>query len=185
MEALSGVNFEAFRLDEGAQRLKDRLDFLNATVGKPWPDVACGDYAPEIAELARGASISRLDMRAALMRQLPWPEAAKLDELAPERLEVPSGSHPRVDYATGRPVVRVKLQECFGLAQSPTCAGVKVLFHLLSPAGRELAVTDDLVSFWDGPYQEVRKEMRGRYPKHPWPEDPWTATATARTKRKM
>lgn len=185
MDALSGLDFDAFTLDEGAQNLKDRLDFLHGQIGEPWPDVARGDFSPEIAEVAKGASISELDMRAALMRQLPWPEAAKLGELAPERLEVPSGSHPKVDYATGRPIVRVKLQECFGLAQSPTCAGVTVLFHLLSPAGRELAVTDDLRSFWDGPYQDVRKDMRGRYPKHPWPEDPWTATATARTKRRM
>ncbi|EEI16370.1 ATP-dependent helicase C-terminal domain-containing protein, partial [Corynebacterium lipophiloflavum] len=184
-EALADLDFDAFTLDEGAQQLKDRLDFLNQRIGEPWPNVEEGDYSPEIAELAKGASISRLDMRSALMRQLPWPEAARLDELAPERLEVPSGSRPRVDYATGRPIVRVKLQECFGLAQSPTCSGVKVLFHLLSPAGRELAVTDDLTSFWSGPYQQVRKEMRGRYPKHPWPEDPWTATATARTKRRV
>ncbi|AWB83140.1 ATP-dependent RNA helicase [Corynebacterium liangguodongii] len=185
MEALAGLDFDALTLDEGAQQLKNRIDFLHQRIGEPWPNVEEGDYSPEIGEVAKGASISRLDMRSALMRQLPWPEAARLDELAPERLAVPSGSHPRVDYAMGRPVVRVKLQECFGLAQSPTCAGVKVLFHLLSPAGRELAVTDDLESFWNGPYLQVRKEMRGRYPKHPWPEDPWTAAATARTKRHM
>ena len=124
-------------------------------------------------------------MHAALMRQLPWPEATRMDELAPERLAVPSGSHPRIDYSTGRPIVRVKLQECFGLVGSPSISNMPVLFHLLSPAGRELAVTDDLESFWNGPYQDVRKEMRGRYPKHPWPEDPWTAQATARTKNRM
>ena len=81
----------------------------------------------------------------------------------------------------------MKLQECFGLDRSPTVADgrVPVQFHLLSPAGRPLAVTDDLASFWSGPYAGVRSEMRGRYPKHPWPEDPWTAQATARTKRRM
>ncbi|MDY5784671.1 ATP-dependent RNA helicase [Corynebacterium sp.] len=184
-EALTGIGFADFRLDDTAQELKERLDFLHDNVGTPWPNVSEGDYSVEVARLAEGASISKLDMRAALMRQLPWPEAARLDELAPARLEVPSGSHPRISYATGRPIVRVKLQECFGLAESPRVSGVRVLFHLLSPAGRELAVTDDLRSFWNGPYQEVRKEMRGRYPKHPWPEDPWTAPATARTKRKM
>ena len=108
-----------------------------------------------------------------------------MDELAPARLSVPSGSQPRIDYSTERPVVRVKLQECFGLAESPECAGVRVQFHLLSPAGRPLAVTDDLKSFWCGPYASVRADMRGRYPKHPWPEDPWTAQATARTKNRM
>ncbi|WP_253578302.1 ATP-dependent RNA helicase [Corynebacterium stercoris] len=185
MEALADLSFDAFPLDGEAQRLKERIDFLRVNVGTQWPDVAEGDYGPEVAQLAAGTTLAKLDMRAALLRQLPWPEAGQLPELAPERLEVPSGSHPRVDYASGRPVVRVKLQECFGLAASPQLAGVKVLFHLLSPAGRELAVTDDLASFWDGPYQQVRKEMRGRYPKHPWPEDPWTAPATAKTKRHL
>ena len=186
-EALAGIqiDFDDFPLDENAQRLCDRLLFLRERHGEPWPDPREGDYSVEVGELARGTSISKLDMRAALMRQLPWPEAADMDTLAPERLSVPSGSHPRVDYSTGRPVVRVKLQECFGLAASPEVSGVRVLFHLLSPAGRELAVTDDLASFWDGPYNEVRKEMRGRYPKHPWPEDPWSAHATAKTKNRM
>ena len=107
----------------------------------------------------------------------------------PETLAVPSGSRIRIDYpevgdTTGRPVVAVKLQECFGWAETPRLADgrVPVLFHLLSPARRPLAVTDDLASFWSGPYAQVRAEMRGRYPRHPWPEDPWTAPATARTK---
>ena len=186
-EALTGIgiSFDDFQLDEKAQRLKDRLDFLRERHGEPWPDVTAGDYSPEVGRLAEGASISKIDMHAAFMRQLPWPEASDMDALAPERLSVPSGSHPRVDYSTGRPVVRVKLQECFGLSASPEVSGVRVLFHLLSPASRELAVTDDLTSFWDGPYVDVRKEMRGRYPKHPWPEDPWSATATAKTKNRM
>lgn len=185
LAARGGVGFADFPLSEEEERLRNRLDFLHERLGDPWPDIARGDYEAEVLEVCRGASISTLDMRSAMLRNLPWPEAARLDELAPARLEVPSGSHPRVDYATGRPVVRVKLQECFGLQASPTVAGVPVLFHLLSPAGRELAVTDDLRSFFDGPYQQVRKEMRGRYPKHPWPEDPWSATATAKTKRRM
>ena len=185
MAALEGFPFEGFVLDDAALHLKQRLDFVHGGVGKPWPNVAEGDYSPELLQLAKGVPLSKLDMRAALMRNLPWPEAADFDKLAPERLKVPSGSHPRIDYSTGRPVVRVKLQECFGLAASPEIAGAKVLFHLLSPAGRELAVTDDLASFWDGPYHDVRKEMRGRYPKHPWPEDPWSATATSRTKRQL
>lgn len=103
---------------------------------------------------------------------------------------MPSGNTVRIDYPApdaegGRPVVSVKLQEVFGLAETPRLVRgrVPVLFHLLSPARRPLAVTDDLRSFWNGPYQDVRKEMRGRYPRHPWPEDPWTAPATARTTR--
>src|SRR5690606_12076587 len=125
-----------------------------------------------------------------LRRLLPWPEAARLDELAPERLEVPSGSRVRIEYPPvgdeSRPVVAVKLQECFGWASTPRLVDgrVPVLFHLLSPAGRQLAVTDDLASFWSGPYAQVRAEMRGRYPKHPWPEDPWSHEPTARTTRR-
>jgi ATP-dependent helicase HrpB len=120
----------------------------------------------------------------------------------PERLEVPSGSRVRIEYPEAadagmaddraassgpQPVVAVKLQECFGWAETPRLVDgrVPVLFHLLSPAGRPLAVTGDLASFWSGPYAQVRAEMRGRYPKHPWPEDPWTAVATARTTRRM
>jgi ATP-dependent helicase HrpB len=132
-----------------------------------------------------------LDLTQPLRRLLPWPEAGRLDELAPEWLEVPSGSRIRIDYPhhdddTAPPVVAVKLQECFGLADSPRLVNgtVPVLFHLLSPARRPLAVTGDLTSFWSGPYAQVRAEMRGRYPKHPWPEDPWTAPATARAKQR-
>ncbi|PKF69048.1 ATP-dependent helicase C-terminal domain-containing protein, partial [Corynebacterium mastitidis] len=178
-----------FPLSDAARRLLDRLAFLRSRLGEPWPDVAAADPAvwlrPELDALAGGTPAGRVDLYPALQRLLPWPEAAHMEELAPERLAVPSGSRPRVDYDEGRPVVRVKLQECFGLAESPTCAGVPVQFRLLSPAGRDLAITDDLASFWSGPYAQVRAEMRGRYPKHPWPEDPWSAPATARTKRRM
>jgi ATP-dependent helicase HrpB len=148
---------------------------------------------PELEALAGGAAAGGIDLTDPLRRLLPWPAAARLAELVPEWLEVPSGSRVRIDYpdvpdhATddgGRPVVAVKLQECFGWTDTPRLVDgrVPVLFHLLSPARRPLAVTDDLASFWSGPYAQVRAEMRGRYPKHPWPEDPWTATATARTK---
>lgn len=178
------VTLADFRFGEKAQSLKERLTFLHNQVGEPWPDPEDGDLTLELEQVAKGKPISQVDMYPAMQRLLPWPEASRIDELAPERLTVPSGSRPRISYADGRPTVRVKLQECFGMASSPECAGVRVLFHLLSPAGRPLAVTDDLASFWEGPYQEVRKEMRGRYPKHPWPDDPWTAQATARTKRR-
>ncbi|KQB84591.1 ATP-dependent RNA helicase [Corynebacterium oculi] len=174
-----------FQLSDAAAHLRDRLAFLRARLGDPWPDVSATDpeawLRPELEALAGGKTV---DLYPALQRLLPWPETARMGKLAPERLEVPSGSRPRVDYSEGRPVVRVKLQECFGLAQSPTCAGVPVQFRLLSPAGRDLAITDDLASFWSGPYAQVRAEMRGRYPKHPWPEDPWSAQATARVKRR-
>ncbi len=107
-----------------------------------------------------------------------------LDELAPTHLPVPSGRHARVDYGEEGPVLAVKLQEMFGATESPTVAGEPVVVHLLSPAGRPLQVTTDLAGFWDGAYAQVRAEMRGRYPKHPWPEDPREATPTARTRRR-
>lgn len=184
---------------EGADALRRRLALLRREIGEPWPDVSDAGLiatldawlAPELDALAGGAPVSRLDLSSALRRLLPWPEAARLEEFVPDRLEVPTGSRIRIDYpphddATARPVVAVKLQECFGWAETPRLVDgrVPVLFHLLSPAGRPLAVTDDLASFWSGPYAQVRAEMRGRYPKHPWPEDPWAAAPTRHTKNR-
>jgi ATP-dependent helicase HrpB len=184
----------------GASALRARLALLHRELGGPWPDVSddalldrLGDWlGGALDALAPDAPLSRVDTASALRNLLPWPEAARLDALAPERLEVPSGSRVRIEYPDpsdphGAPVLAVKLQEVFGLAETPRLVDgrVPVLFHLLSPARRPLAVTGDLRSFWAGPYREVRKEMRGRYPKHPWPEDPWTAPATARTTRAL
>jgi ATP-dependent helicase HrpB len=193
---------------DAARSLRGRMGLLHRVLGAPWPAVDDASLledldtwlGPELAGARGISSLGGIDVTAALRRLLPWPEASRLDELVPERLAVPSGSHVRITYpdpATGedpsddaappeQPVVAVKLQEVFGLATTPRLVGgrVPVVFHLLSPARRPLAVTDDLASFWNGPYQQVRKEMRGRYPKHPWPEDPWTAPATARTTRR-
>ncbi len=176
-----------FPMSGRAARLWDRLRFLARRVGDPWPDVAAlpADewLAPEIDLVASGTKVEGIDLYSALQRVLPWPAASRLDELAPAELVVPSGRGVLVDYGGDRPRVRVKLQECFGLADSPVFGGERVVFELLSPAGRPVAITDDLASFWAGPYQNVRSEMRGKYPKHPWPVDPLTAVATARTKR--
>ncbi|MDN5717581.1 MAG: ATP-dependent helicase HrpB, partial [Janibacter sp.] len=182
-----------------ADGLRRRLAALHHHLGDPWPDVSDKALAarldawlgPELQRIATGTQIGRIDLGDPLRRLLPWPEATRLDELAPERLPVPSGSRititwPPHDEPSAAPVLAVKLQECFGLAATPRLVDgrVPVLFHLLSPARRPLAVTDDLASFWSGPYAQVRAEMRGRYPRHPWPEDPWSAPATARTKRR-
>ncbi|MBV7294381.1 ATP-dependent helicase HrpB [Corynebacterium sp. TAE3-ERU12] len=176
-------------LTEEAERLRARMALLHEYVGAPWPDVSTAALADEAAVLLAGSGSS--SPRAVgvdqLQRLLPWPEAARLDELVPQRLTVPSGSRVPVTYCPGEPPkLEVKLQECFGLADTPTVADgrVQVVLHLLSPARRPLAVTSDLRSFWDGPYAQVRAEMRGRYPKHPWPEDPWSAPATKRTNRR-
>lgn len=170
-----------------ATNLRQRLDFLHRVRGEPWPsmseDALLATATNWLGTARRRADLTRIDTLQALRALLPWPEAAKLDELAPERIEVPSGSRIRVDYATGEPVLAVKLQETFGWLDTPRVSGVPVVLHLLSPAGRPAAVTSDLKSFWHNGYPSVRAELRGRYPKHPWPEDPLTATATRRTKR--
>ena len=179
-----------------ADAVRRRLAALHRLVGAPWPDVSDDALldrlsewlGPELQRAAETGNLRGIEVAAPLRRLIPWQVAGDFDALAPERLDVPSGSRIRLDYpehdSAGRIVCAVKLQECFGLAASPQVAGEPVQFHLLSPAGRPLAVTDDLASFWNGPYAQVRAEMRGRYPKHPWPEDPWTAPATARTKRR-
>ncbi|TYB69804.1 ATP-dependent helicase HrpB [Nonomuraea sp. PA05] len=170
-----------------AKDLRDRLAFCHRALGAPWPPmddlVALADQwlEPELSRARRRADVERIDVAAALRRLIPWSE--RLDLTAPERIEVPTGSSVRLDYSGDQPVLAVKLQELFGWQETPRIAGVPVLVHLLSPAGRPLAVTADLASFWREGYRHVRAEMRGRYPKHPWPEDPLTAQPTRRTKR--
>ncbi|MGN9813186.1 ATP-dependent helicase HrpB [Micromonospora sp. BQ11] len=172
-----------------ARALRERLAFCRRALGDGWPEVddaALVDAAPvwlgpELATARRRADLARVDVAAALRRLLPWSVAARLDELAPERITVPSGSRVRVDYADpDAPVLAVKLQETFGWRDAPRVGDgrVPVLLHLLSPAGRPVAVTADLASFWRTGYPQVRAELRGRYPRHPWPEDPTGATPT-------
>ncbi|WP_420492751.1 ATP-dependent helicase HrpB [Kitasatospora camelliae] len=181
------------RWPAAATGLRERLAFLHRTLGDPWPDVsdealldAAGAWLePELSRARRRADLARIDTAAALQRLLPWAggDAGRLDELAPERITVPSGSRIRVDYADDRPVLAVKLQELFGWDTAPALAGgrVPLTVHLLSPAGRPAAVTGDLARFWREGYKAVRADLRGRYPRHPWPEDPTTATPTRHT----
>ncbi|MFB7260053.1 ATP-dependent helicase C-terminal domain-containing protein, partial [Streptomyces nojiriensis] len=198
LDGLRAEGLGLLRWSPDALTLRARLGFLHRTLGGAWPDVAddrallerADDWLePELSRARRRADLGRIDAGQALNRLLPWAtgEAARLDELAPERLEVPSGSRIRVDYSAehGQPVLAVKLQELFGLAETPRVAGVPVLVHLLSPAGRPAAVTADLASFWQGGYRAVRAELRGRYPKHPWPEDPATAEPTRHTNARL
>lgn len=184
--------------DDDALRLWRRLALARRELGEPWPEVSAEGLAarleewlgPEIDSLATGGKMAGRDLGPALRRLLPWPEAGRFDELVPERLQVPSSSSYRVDYpepgTDDAPVLAVKLQECFGWTTSPRiCDGrVPVTVHLLSPAGRPLAVTRDLGFFWREAYPGVRAEMRGRYPRHPWPEDPMTAEPTRHTNRR-
>lgn len=161
-----------------------------------WPDVSDAALlaglehwlAPYLPGVTRRTQFSRIDLAGALAAMLPWELARRLDADAPERIEAPSGSQVRVDYAAeGGPVLAVKLQEMFGARETPRVGGgrVPVVVHLLSPAGRPLQVTRDLAGFWRTGYPAVRAEMRGRYPKHPWPEDPMAAPPTRLTTRRM
>ncbi|MQY16759.1 hypothetical protein SRB5_69620 [Streptomyces sp. RB5] len=184
LAALRREGLGLLRWTQDARALRQRLAFLHRALGEPWPDVSDAALLAG-ADGWLGAGIARTDVRQALTGLLPWAggAAARLDELAPERLEVPSGSRIRIDYSDEeRPVLAVKLQEMFGLHETPAVAGVPLLVHLLSPAGRPVAVTADLASFWAGGYAGVRAELRGRYPKHPWPEDPAGARPTRHTK---
>ncbi|MEV6884608.1 ATP-dependent helicase HrpB [Streptomyces sp. NPDC051135] len=196
LEGLRREGLGLLRRSAEAGLLRKRLAFLRRHLGDPWPDV--GDEAllararewlePELSRARRRADLGRIDAPEALTRLLPWAsgEAARFDELAPERIAVPSGSRIRIDYENPeQPVLAVKLQEMFGLQQSPRIAGTPLLVHLLSPAGRPAAVTADLASFWRDGYKGVRAELRGRYPKHPWPEDPATAEPTRYTKARL
>ncbi|MET9680719.1 ATP-dependent helicase HrpB [Streptomyces coeruleorubidus] len=196
LDGLRREGFGLLRWSPDAGVLRQRLAFLRLHLGEPWPDV-CDDalharvdewLEPELSRARRRADLARIDAGEALARLLPWAsgEAGRLDELAPERITVPSGSRIRVDYSRPeQPVLAVKLQEMFGLQESPRVAGVPLLVHLLSPAGRPAAVTADLASFWKDGYKGVRAELRGRYPKHPWPEDPAGAEPTRHTSARL
>lgn len=181
------------RWSEAALALRERLAFCHAHLGDPWP--AVDDEAllanlddwlgTELASVRRAGDLARIDVASALRRLLPWPAATRFGELAPERLQVPSGSEVRLQYDGAEPpVLAVKLQEVFGWTVTPVVADgrVPVVLHLLSPARRPVAITSDLASFWKQGYPQVRADLRARYPRHPWPEDPLTAIPTKRVK---
>jgi len=160
-----------------------------------WPDVSDAALLETLADwlgpyldgITRREHLARLDLFAALKAHLDWEQGRRLDEGAPTHITVPSGSHLRLEYHPGEsPVLAVKLQEMFGLADSPRVAWgkVPVTLHLLSPGKRPIQVTQDLRGFWERTYAEVKKELKGRYPKHPWPDDPWNAAPTARATRR-
>ncbi|BCJ77560.1 ATP-dependent helicase HrpB [Catellatospora sp. IY07-71] len=192
-EGLRREGLRLLRWTPEATALRERMAFCAHALGDPWPAVDDEALLARAGQWLGGAlgtarrrdDLQRIDVAAALRTLLPWPQAAQLDQLAPERLEVPSGSRVRVDYTDpAAPVLAVKVQEVFGWTRTPRLAGdrVPVVLHLLSPAGRPAAVTGDLVSFWRNGYPQVRAELRGRYPRHPWPEDPTAAEPTRRAK---
>ena len=187
----SGLNTLPFTPE--IRQWQARVELVRTNAGfETWPDVSSehllvsmndwlGPYLEPISLLSH---FKKLDLKSILTALLTWEQNQQLDALAPQRLKVPSGSSYPIDYTTTPPVLAVKLQEMFGCIDTPAVVDgqVPISVHLLSPAGRPLQVTQDLVGFWQTSYQEVRKEMKGRYPKHPWPEDPTNATPTRRTK---
>lgn len=168
---------------------------LMASLVPDWPafdrrslgDTVADWLALYLAPVKRLSDLKKIDLLGALKARLSFAQQQQLDRWLPERCEVPSGSRVKIDYSQQPPVLPVKLQEMFGARETPTLAEgrLALVVHLLSPAGRPLQVTQDLVSFWNDGYGAVRKEMKGRYPAHPWPDDPLQAVATAYTKKRL
>ncbi len=180
---------------EECKNLRDRIRFLRS-LDPAWPDMSeqallesINEWLGPFATGARSqADLGKINLLQALKALVGWDKLRELERQAPEFMTVPTGAHRRIDYTPeSGPALPVKLQEMFGCATTPTLADGRyaLVLHLLSPAGRPLQVTRDLPSFWKNAYPLVRAEMRGRYPKHPWPEDPATAMPTAKTKKAM
>ena len=198
-DAVAELGLDALPWTDALRQWRERLRCL-----REWmPGLGLPDFSDEALLASREQWLkpaftgkTRLDALAedelgdALKSSLDWPLRQKIDQYAPRRITVPSGMERSIEYAfdaaghAGSPVLAVKLQELFGLADTPRIADgrVPLTLHLLSPGGKPLQVTQDLKGFWDRTYPEVKKEMKGRYPRHPWPEDPWTATASHRAK---
>jgi len=165
---------------------------LRAESQSTWPDLS-DDYllnhvdwwlGPYLGPITTVNGFKKLDVLQILKSLINFEELSQLNKLAPERIKVPSGSNIKINYGESPPVLAVKLQEMFGVVETPSIANgnVKLLVHLLSPAGRPLQVTQDLAGFWKSSYFDVKKEMKGRYPKHPWPDDPLIAIPTRKTR---
>ena len=193
-DAVGDLGLDALPWTEGLRQFRER-----ARCVRDWaPDLGLPDFSdeallatredwllPALRGKTRLDSLGESELGDALRSRLDWSQRQSLDQFAPIRLVVPSGMERAITYEHGAPpVLAVKLQELFGLADTPRIANgrIPVTLHLLSPGGKPLQVTQDLKGFWERTYPEVKKEMKGRYPRHPWPDDPWTATATHRAK---
>jgi ATP-dependent helicase HrpB len=180
-------------MNEAVRQLQGRLTLLRGAFPEgdwlDFSDTALCDtlekwLAPHLEGVHSAKRVAQLNIADILRQSLDYRQRRELDELTPTHLTAPSGSRIRIDYSGEVPVLAVKLQELFGLGVGPSVCGgrIPLLLHLLSPAGRPIQITRDLKGFWDGSYQQVKKELKGRYPKHPWPDDPWSAMPTRRLK---
>jgi ATP-dependent helicase HrpB len=194
LEVIRREGVERLPWGEAARRIRARLAFVHR-LDPGWPDVsdealAAGLetwLAPSLGGIRRWEGLDRLDFGALLLDRLPWDRRAALDDWAPTHVEVPSGSRIQVDYGDpSAPVLAVRLQELFGLRETPSVGRgrVPLTLHLLSPARRPVQVTRDLAGFWRTTYFDVRKDLKGRYPKHHWPDDPLSAAPTRHAKRR-
>jgi len=176
-----------------SEQFLQRLNLLHRILGDPWLEYSQDRLfnqpetwlSPFLTEIKTAVQLKKINLLPPLQSLLDWQQNNQLAKLAPLRIQVPSGEMMKIDYRPEGPVLPVKLQQLFGLVETPRiCQGhVPLKLHLLSPAARPLAVTSDLRSFWNQVYPEVQKEMKGRYPKHPWPNDPWQATPTIKLKK--
>ena len=193
MQQLRDEGLERLPWSARCEQLRRRLEIAHNHLGDPWPDRSIEELQRTPERWIKEASLccsswQDLDSAAlieALWSGLAWEQRRELDTLLPERLKVPSGREARVTYGDDEAVLSVKLQEMFGSVEGPTLLNgtLAVTLELLSPAGRPLQRTRDLAGFWAGSYRDVRREMRGRYPKHPWPESPLTAAPTSKSKK--
>ena len=193
LDGVRTLGLGALPWSKATRQLLDRLRFLHRADPETWPDVgdealmgSLSDWlAPFVAGIRRLDDLTRLDLARILWTRVGWQLRPALDELAPTHLEVPSGSRIPVDYSDPEaPALAVRLQEVFGWTETPRIGGgrLPVTLRLLSPARRPVQITTDLASFWRDTYFEVKKELKGRYPKHYWPDDPLTAEATRRVR---
>lgn len=191
-EGLCQRGLTALPWTAATRQLQQRLNLAHQYLGAPWPDrkdsallEQLGSWlGPSLVGMRSLGDLAQLDLAEALWAELPWSRRRELDQLLPGSLTLPTGRQVRLDYSGGAPVLAAKLQEFFGVAEGPTVLGgrLPVTLHLLSPAGRPAAITSDLAGFWAAGYREVRRELRGRYPRHPWPEDGARAQPTRLTK---
>jgi ATP-dependent helicase HrpB len=195
LEGLRQQGLAALPWQPATRQLQQRLSLAHRHLGDPWPDRSDPALmhqlepwlAPWLGAARSLGDLGDLDLEAALWGALDWPQRQELERLLPLHLAVPSGRSVPLDYSSGEPVLAVKLQEMFSSRDTPRLLDgrLPVTLHLLNPAGRPAAITQDLAGFWADSYREVRRELRGRYPKHPWPEDGATATPTAFTKARL
>jgi ATP-dependent helicase HrpB len=193
VEGIRQTGLHVLPWDKASQQFRARIGFLRANGDTDWPDLSdkalldgLEDWlAPYLSGYSRLSQLKKVPLLEALQALLPWPQGQKLDELAPTHFKIPTGDRIPLDYSNEEvPVLAVRLQQMFGTSVHPAIAGgaVPLVVHLLSPAHRPVQITRDLPGFWTSSYPAVKADLKGRYPKHPWPDDPRSAPPTNRVK---